>query len=166
MDKEKLQNRVNTINKLTSQFCAKHIDDEYAEISKAVIGKLQRKRPSPMLRGKEEIWAAAIIHAIGSINFLYDKSFEPYVTLDEINDFFGTKKSSVGSKASEIKKMLNMGYFSSEFSTNKLKKSNPLLNTVMVDGFIVPLDSIPEKHQQEVRAARERGQDISFTTKQ
>jgi len=36
---------------------------------------------------------------------------------------------------------------------------------VMVDGFIVPLDSIPEELQKEVREARARGEDIEFETR-
>ena len=34
------------------------------------------------------VWVVAIIHVIGTINFLFDKGSEPYVNVDEINDFF------------------------------------------------------------------------------
>lgn len=42
--------------------------------------KLGRKREVPFQRGKIEIWAAAVVYAIGSPNFLFDKSFEPYMS--------------------------------------------------------------------------------------
>jgi hypothetical protein len=35
----------------------------------------------------------------------------------------------------------------------------------MVDGLIVPLDTLPEQYQQAVRQARAEGKDISFTTR-
>jgi hypothetical protein len=38
-------------------------------------------------------------------------------------------------------------------------------NMVMVDGFIVPLDSLPEDVQQMVREARTGGGDLEFTSK-
>ena len=32
------------------------------------------------MSGKLEIWAAGIIHAIGIVKFLFDKSSEPYAS--------------------------------------------------------------------------------------
>ena len=55
--------------------------------------------------------------------------------------------------------------FDPEFSTQAMAEENPFNNMVMVDGFIVPLDSIPEELQKEVREARARGEDIEFETR-
>lgn len=166
MSKEKLKEKVDKITTLATNFCAEKLNEEYVELVEKVIGKLSRKRPSPLLRGKEEIWAAGVVHAIGHVNFLYDKSFEPYITFDELNDYFGTKKSSVGNKAADIRKMFKMNRMSNfDFMSKSIKEDHPLNNLVMVDGFIVPISSIPEEYQQMVKAARERGEDISFRTK-
>jgi hypothetical protein len=35
---------------------------------------MSRKRNVPFLSGRMEIWTAAVIHALGSINFLFDTS--------------------------------------------------------------------------------------------
>jgi len=35
---------------------------------------------------------------------------------------------------------------------------------VSVDGFIVPISSLPEEYQQMVHEARARGEDISFSS--
>lgn len=104
------------------------------------------------------------MYAIGSINFLFDKSFEPYMTAEQISEYFGTKNSTVPNKARQIKEMFRMGYFSPDFSTQKMKEGNPLNNMVMVDGFIVPLDSIPEHLQEFVKKERAEGRDVEFTT--
>jgi len=165
MSKELLKEKVNKITELTTTFCAQKLDEEYLELVEKVIVKLSRKRPNPLLRGKEEIWAAGIVHSIGQVNFLYDKSFQPYVTFDELNDYFGTKKSSVGNKAAEIRKMFKMDRLTNfDFMTESRKSCHPIYNSVMVDGFIVPISSIPEGYQQIVREARERGEDIQFWT--
>ena len=141
------------------------MDEDYYLLCEKLIKKLGRKRDVPFQRGKLEIWAAAVVYAIGSINFLFDKSFEPYVTADQINDYFGTKNSTVSNKAREIKDMLNLWHFDSEFSTQRMADSNPFNNLVMVDGPIVPMDTLPEDLQQMVRDARARGEDIEFQTK-
>jgi len=57
-----------------------------------------------------------------------------------------------------------MGYWDSEFSTKNMQDSNPFADLVMVDGFMVPIDTLPEEHQKAVRQARAEGKDISFTT--
>jgi hypothetical protein len=116
-------------------------------------------------RGKPEIWAAAVVNTIGSINFLFDKSFEPYISTDQINEYFGTKNSTVSSKAREIKDMFNLWYYNPEFSTQKMAESNPFNQYVMVDGIIVTLDSLPNNLQQMVRNASTSGEDIEFRTK-
>jgi hypothetical protein len=166
MSKEALKLRVERISELATSFCSQKLDEEYFELVEKLVGKLSRKRPSPLLRGKEEIWAAGIVHALGQVNFLYDKSFQPYVTFDELNEYFDTKKSSVGNKAAEIRKMFKMDSFSNfDFMTNTVKENNPAFNMIMVDGYFVPISFLPEEYQQIAKEARERGEDIQFWTK-
>lgn len=135
------------------------------ELAERLTQKLGRKRNVPFITGKPEIWAAAIIHALGSINFLFDKSFEPYVSVDELNDFFGTKKSTTGNKSKLIRDLLKLSHWDKEFSTKRMNNSNPFANMVMVDGLIVPVSALPEQYQQAVKEAREKGFDLSFRTR-
>ena len=156
----------NAILEMVGEFCTKHLNDEYWELSERLILKLGRKRNPPFETGQPEIWAAGIIHALGSINFLFDKSFLPFVTIDQINSHFGTKKSTTGNKSKIIRELLNMDYYDTEFSTKKMRDNNPFDNMVMVDGLIVPLTSLPEEYQKAVNEARAKakGEDLSFTT--
>ena len=57
-----------------------------------------------------------------------------------------------------------MWHFSPEFSTEKMSKDNPFNNMVMVDGFIVPIDTLPVDLQEMVKEARSRVEDIEFQT--
>ncbi len=135
-EKAAIENRKHQIISLIREFCTERLDDDYFELSVRLVEKLGRKRTVPFMSGKIEIWSAAVIHALGSINFLFDKSFQPYVTVEEINDFFGTNKSSSAGKSKIIRDLLNLGYFDGEFSTNRMKENNPFDQMMMVNGFI------------------------------
>ena len=164
MDKEKLIQKQQEIIQLAKSFCNEKLDEEYATLVEKLICKLGRKRYVPFVTGQSAIWAAAVIHALGTINFLFDKSGEPYTTINELNDFFETKKSTTGNKSKEIRDLLNLGYWDKEFSTRSMTGSNPYANMVMVDGFITLVSALPEEFQELVRHARAEGSDISFTT--
>ena len=165
-DKEKLKKKVDAITSLVNAFCKEKLNDDYHAILKKVIGKLSRKRPSPLLRGKEAIWAAGIVHAVGNVNFLGDKSFEPYVTVTDMCDYFGTKSSTVGSKAAEIRKLLKLNRLTSgDYMVPSRRESNPIFNMVMVDGFFVPVSSLPPEYQEMVKEAAKEGKTLSFTTR-
>jgi len=148
-EKSAIENRKNQILNLVKEFCTQKLDDDYFELSERLLNKLGRKRDVPFMSGKIEIWAAAVIHALGTINFLFDKSFEPYTTVDEINVFFGTNKSSTGQKSKVIRDLLNLGYFDSEFSTQRAKQNNPFDKLTMVNGFFVFKGSLPEVPSQK-----------------
>jgi len=165
MTKEEIKNKEKELLELTGTFCTQKLDDDYSQLCRKLILKLGRKREIPFKRGKIEIWAAAVVYAIGSINFLFDKSFEPYLTAEQISEYFGTKNSTVSNKAGQIKEMFDMSHFNPKFSTQRMTENNPINNMVMVDGFIVPLSSIPENLQEMVKKERAEGRDIEFTTK-
>ncbi len=166
MTKEEIKKKEKKLLKLTGSFCSQKLDDNYYQLCEKLILKLGRKRDIPFKSGKIEIWAAAIIHAIGSINFLFDKSFEPYATAEQISEFFGTKKSTVSNKARQIKDMLKLRYYDSNFSTQNMIENTPFNNMVMVNGLIVPLSSIPVNLQETVKKERAEGRDIEFTNQQ
>jgi hypothetical protein len=164
MDKKEIKEREKKLLELTGIFCSQKLDDDYFQLCEKLIKKMGRKREVPFKRGKLEIWAAAVIYAIGSINFLFDKSFEPYITAQQISDYFGTKKSTVSNKARQIREKFKLTMFDNEFATQHMNETNPFNDLVMVDGFIVPLSSIPENLQELVRKERAEGRDIEFTT--
>lgn len=165
MDKEKIQKKQQRILDLTGSFCSQKLDDDYFQLAEKAIKKMGRKRNVPFATGKEEIWAAAVIHALGTANFLFDKSFEPYASVDDINNFFGTNKSTVTGKSKQIREMLKIDRFGREFATQRMEEENPFNNMVIVDDIIYPLSALPQEYQEMVKQARKEGRDISFNTK-
>lgn len=146
MKDEKIQKRQDKIIKLVSSFCDEKLNEEYKALSIKLVEKLGRKHDIPFKRGKLEIWASAVIYALGQINFLFDKSFNPYSTPDEICNYFDTKKSTVSNKAYKIREMLNLGHYDEEFSTKYLLERAPKFlidektGMVIPDEYINPMD--------------------------
>lgn len=101
---------------------------------------MARKRSVPFLSGRTEIWAAAIVHSIGSINFLYDKKSKPNATYDTLVEYFGVNKTTTTQKSKLIRDMFKMHYWDSDFSTQANAKGNPYANLALLNGFLVTLD--------------------------
>jgi len=150
-DKDLLEGRMQKLIEMTAGFSNAHLDEEYKLLCEKLIRKMARKRNVPFLSGRMEIWAAAIVYAVGSINFLFDKSFEPWVNAQDISDYFGTSKSTVSQKAKLIRDMFKMGYWDKEFSTIKMKEDNPLSDMIMVNGLMVNIRSLPPEIQEVIR---------------
>jgi len=143
LETNKKKERTQQLIKLTESFCNTSLDGEYKELCKKLVFKMSRKRNVPFLSGRIEIWAAAIIHALGSINFLFDKKTKPYVTAEDICKFFGTSRSTTSQKANVIKDMFKLYYFDDEFSTSYNKERNPLSKVAMINGFITMISDLP-----------------------
>ena len=165
MDKQELIDRQQKIIDLIRDFCTEKLDDEYLDISERLVKKLGGIRSQPLATGQLQVWAAAVIHAVGTINFLFDKSFQPYSTIDEVNEFFGTGKSTTGNKSKQIRDLLKLSHYDKDFSTRRILENNPFAKLVMVDGFIVNVDTLPEEFQEIVRQAEAEGKTVSFTTR-
>ncbi|NOQ70662.1 MAG: hypothetical protein GQ574_01600 [Crocinitomix sp.] len=164
MINNEIQEKEAELIELTAVFCAEKLDDDYAQLCGKLIQKMSAEEIVPFKRGKIEIWAAAVIHALGSKNFLFDKSFEPYINAQDISDHFGAKKATISNKARQIKDLYDMVMYDDEFATQKLKENNPFDNMVMVDGFIVKVSNLPVDIQELIKQERAAGRDISFTT--
>src|ERR1700734_1419227 len=91
---------------LTDKGCADLLDEEYAGLARHVVAKLARKRPSPLLGGRAATWAGGVVWALGQVNFLFDRSTEPYVTHDDLADAFGLSKSTLSQKAKQVRDIL------------------------------------------------------------
>jgi len=139
-DKRQVQDMQRQLIEMTTAFCQAHINHEYERLCQKLIDKMARKRVVPFLSGRLEIWAAAVVYAIGSINFLFDKTFQPYISADSLCDHFGVSKSTLGQKAKRLREMFKMGYYDPEFSTEHMRENNPFARLVLVDGFLVIRD--------------------------
>lgn len=127
------------ISALLTNYCTQYLNDEYQQLCLHALEKLCRKRPSPLKNGRRNTWAAGIVYAIGSNNFIFDKSQEIHMTAKELVAPFGVAATTASSKAKEIKDMLKINYSKAEWCLPSQMSDNPMLWLVSING--VPIDA-------------------------
>jgi hypothetical protein len=135
------------ITALTDPFCREHLNEEYAELSRKMAAALARKRPSPLSQGRVKSWAGGIVYALGRINFLSDKSSEPYMRMDELCQRFGISQSTASAKSSEIWDALELMPLHPDYCLSTYVDSNPLIWFLVVNGFPVDIRDMPREVQ-------------------
>ncbi len=146
---EAMKSRYDEIVVLMDAFCEEHLNAEYAQVCRQMAATLARKRPSPLLGGRPKTWAAAIVHTVGSVNFLFDKTQTPYMRADELAEIFGLSKSTVGNKSKEIKDILKIGIFDTNWTLPSKIDDNPMAWMISVNGLIVDVRYMPRHIQEE-----------------
>lgn len=149
-----MADKVAAITALTDAFCEKHLNEEYRVLIQRVLGSLARKRPSPLQKGKENVWAAAAVHAVGQVNFLDDPSQAPHCKPKALYEFFGVAESTGQNKSREIRKTLMMGPMSPEWTLPSRLAENPLVWMLQVNGLMIDIRQAPAELQ---RLAYEKG---------
>ena len=137
------------IARMIEEYCEKYLNEEYLELCLRLLEKLCRKRPSPLLKGRRNTWAAGIVYAIAANNFIFDKSMPIHLTADELSRPFGIAPSTAGNKAAEIRKLVRMSPWDTEWLLKELVEDNPAIWMLSVDGFIVDARDLPLEFQQE-----------------
>jgi hypothetical protein len=136
---------------MIDEVCAEHLGHEYGELCRRLLGKLARKRPSPLVRGERRVWAAGVLYTVGSINFLFDPSQEPHLRADELAALTGVAKSTMANKAGLIRRTLRLGPIEPELCRQELLAHHPYAWLVEVDGFIMDVRALPQPLQDEAR---------------
>jgi hypothetical protein len=134
--------RLNEIKELVLSFCEEHLDDELYGYALELCYMLGRKRKISITRGKKEIWAASIIYVIARLNFLFDPENEFFLSADTICDFFGTKKSTVGNKATQIEKACNLELGAEGLCSPEI--SDALTLVELPNGLVIPKSMLPK----------------------
>lgn len=111
---------------VTDAVCLEHLDEEYADLARRLVGKLARKRPTPLARGDHRIWAAGVVHALGQLNFLSDPSLPPHASADRLSELTGVKKTTMSNKAKLIRDSLKLHQFDTELTRRDVAGFSPL----------------------------------------
>jgi hypothetical protein len=134
---------------LTDAVCHAQLNEEWAGLCRELAAALARKRPSPLLRGQPKIWAAGVLHALGMVNFLFDRSQTPHLTLTELCAAFDVKSTTVGGKSKLIRDLFKMYPFDPNWTAPSKLGQNPLVWMISVNGFIVDARYAPLEFQIE-----------------
>lgn len=132
-----LHDRVSEMIALADSWCAARLDDEYAELTRRVVGRLARKQPPPLTRGEVRIWAAGTLYAVGQLNYLGDARHPPYLTADEVAALTGVPKSTLANKAKRVREIAGLRRFDPDVSRHDVATQCPDPFVAEVDGRIV-----------------------------
>ena len=135
---------------ITDKVCLEHLDTEYAQLCRRVIGKLARKRPTPLIRGDVRIWAGGVLYAVGQLNFLFDPAEAMHLSADQLSDLLGVKKTTMANKAKLLRDLIKLDRFDLEFTSKKIQESNPLTWMVLIDGMPVDVRRLPVEIQRRI----------------
>ena len=144
-----MQSKYDEIAPIITTFCDEKLNEEYKSLCLRLLEKLCRKRPSPLLIGRVQTWAAGIVYAIGANNFIFDKTQELHLSAKELAAGFGLAMNTVSSKGAQIRDMFDISYFNIEWLLPKLVKDNPAIWMVEVNGFIVDIRTMPIEIQEQ-----------------
>ena len=142
MEKAKKDERLKEIKELAGSFCVEHLNEELQSYALKLCDTLGRKRKISITNGKKEIWAASIIYVIARLNFLFDTKNELFLSADTICNFFGTRKSTVGSKATQIEKACKLGFGAEGFCSPEISDAMTLVE--LPSGFVIPKSMLPD----------------------
>ena len=119
------------LNEMICEFCDQYLDDESKEICVKILDSLFLLDTHPLIRGSPEIWAAGIISIYFQINFIFNDTLEPYVSLDDVFNHFKSNKESSLNEARNIRELLDIRpedykYSSSYAQNNKVYLMNAI----------------------------------------
>lgn len=129
--------------------CGKLINQEYLEVSKKMVSALARKRPSPLMSGDPELWAASILYCVARINFLFDKDQENSISTTDYFNLFSIPKAKISRKSTEITKTLKLFPMMPNYCIPSLIDENPIIWTISINGFLVDIREMSREVQEE-----------------
>jgi len=134
---------------LTDRFCQAHLTHEYQMLCRKLAAALARKRPSPLTRGKPEVWACAVVRVIGWVNFLDDSSQTPHMKLTAIDKAFGVAESTGQGKAKAIRDTLKIRQFDFHWMLRQRVEESPMAWMIEVNGFVLDARRLKREVQEE-----------------
>lgn len=164
--KEILENRKKQLIRLTAEFCEDKLDKEHKELSRKLIQNLYNQTRRPFSSVNVNQWAAGILYSIGTANLLFDETFEPYISVRELNEYFGADPDMTFRNASFINEQLNLDIFDGGLSLLRKGKRNPLEDKISVDGIYLPMEVFSSTIQEKIKSIQSQGYLIEFRSKE
>ena len=111
-----LRGRVAPMLEVTDRVSRDHLDEEYRDLARTLLGRLARKRPSPLMRGDERIWAGTVLYVLGQLNFLFDPRSTPHMTGNALAAAVDVPQETLANKAKVVRDLLRLRPLDRELS--------------------------------------------------
>ena len=144
----RLATRVADVVARTDAFAAAHLDSEYAALCRQMAARLAALWRSPLERGEPRTWAAAIVYAMGWVNFLADPSQTPHLTTAELARLTSVGQSTLAAYLRTIRGTLDLVRLDPVWTRPSRLADNPLAWMIEVDGLIIDARDAPRSVQE------------------
>ena len=144
----KMREKFNEITALTDPLCDERLNEEYRQLVREAVAALCRKRPSPLVRGRTDIWACGVVLAIGHANFLADPAQDPHMSSAEVCAAFGVRQTTGTNKSAVVRNTLGIRRFDPDWFLPSRLDSNPLVWMLEVNGLLVDARYMPREIQE------------------
>ncbi|TXK93764.1 hypothetical protein BMR10_10795 [Methylococcaceae bacterium CS4] len=143
-----MQEKYKAIVELTDCFSEENLNEEYTQLIRYAVAALCRKRPSPLEKGKANSWACGVTHAIGMVNFLFDKSQTPHIGAADLYEKFGVARNTGQGKSKTIRDYLGMYQSDPNWTLASNLDSNLMAWMLSVNGMIVDIRTMSREAQE------------------
>lgn len=142
--------KIKAIKEMIEAFCEPNLHRMYKKYILHLCDVVSRKRNLNIARGRNEIWAASLIHTIARLNFLYDDNNPDghRITFDALCESFQTVKSTIGNKTNLIIKTCNIRIGQPEYSRSDITDMTSFYTTP--EGFIINKSTAREMFGKEI----------------
>ncbi len=145
---EPLQGVFNEIVQYIQEVCRVSLNEEYEMLAIKMTAKLARKRPSPLLGGRPKTWACGVLTALGTVNFLYDKSQKPHMKASELAEAFGLSASTGGEKGKQVRNILKIATMDPDWTLPSKMDDNFTAWMILFHGLLVDVRHLSREIQE------------------
>ena len=120
------------IDKIKS-FSGEYLNDKYKNICIGAAETLFLNNEEQLKKGKSLSWSAGIVHAIGTINNLFDSKEEPYMKATDLYKAFGVSSSTGSTKSKEVQKLLDLSKENKQWILEDDKNIKTSINNTVIE---------------------------------
>lgn len=141
------------IDKIKS-FSSEYLNDEYKNICIGAAETLFLNNEEQLKKGKSFSWAVGIVHAIGTINNLFNSKEEPYIKATELYKAFGVSSSTGSSKSKEVQKLLDLSKENKQWIIDKTQNIETSLDHTLEAKEEVAV-TVDEETKEKIKIEKE-----------
>lgn len=133
--------------------CSAHLNDDYRSLLHRAVTALAAQQPSPLLKGYAASWCAGLVHAIGTANFLFERTQTPHCTIKTIQAVFGVSSSVVYAHSKKARELLQIEPLAKRWTLAAFQQPSADPQLVQVNGMTIDIRKLPSHAQWQLCGA-------------
>ncbi|WP_459480701.1 DUF6398 domain-containing protein [Clostridium saccharoperbutylacetonicum] len=151
-----IADRYEEIIKMMKSFTNEYLNEEYMRVCTLATKTLCLNNVEQLKKGKSASWAAGVVHAIGTLNDLFDSKGVPYVKAVDLYKAFNVSSSTGSSKSKEVKNLLNLSKEDKQWIIVETDKSKSTKDNVSEEEVAVTTEEVKNETKEELKFTVEK----------